>query len=162
MEFDGFLKVYGGGKDDVILPSVQVNQELKMLEGRAEEVLSKGPARYSEASLVKALEERGIGRPSTYAPTISTIQDRGYIEKRDLEGQIVKLERIVAKDGAVTNFQDEITSGADKNKLMPTHLAEVVTDFLVEHFSRIVDYDFTAKPRVNSTPLRAEKANGKL
>src|SRR5690606_24201563 len=90
--FDGFLKVYGGGKDDTLLPEVATGQELPLLTMTATQTYSKPPARYSEASLVKKLEELGIGRPSTYAPTISTIQSRGYIEKADLEGT----ERTVA------------------------------------------------------------------
>ena len=143
--FDGFLKVYGGGKDDVILPDVSQGQVLPLQSMTGTEVFSKPPARYSEASLVKALEEMGIGRPSTYAPTISTIQDRGYIEKRELEG-IKRMVRILeTKDNAVSLREEEVTTGADRGKLLPTHLAEMVTDFLVAHFSDVVDYDFTAK-----------------
>src|SRR5690606_19732830 len=89
--FDGFLKVYGGGKDDVILPELKQGQNVTPGLIQATETFSRPPARYSEASLVKAMEEMGIGRPSTYAPTISTIQDRGYVEKSDLEGT----ERVV-------------------------------------------------------------------
>lgn len=143
--FDGFLKVYGGGKDDVILPDVAVGQQLPLHKMSATETFSRPPARYTEASLVKKLEELGIGRPSTYAPTISTIQARGYVAKSDLEGtertvNVVKLEKGTIHEEATT----EIT-GADKNKLIPTHLAEMTTDFLVKYFGEILDYDFTAK-----------------
>ena len=145
LKFDGFLKVYGGGKDDTILPAVAVGQILDLDTMTATEVFSRGPARFSEASLVKALEEMGIGRPSTYAPTISTIQDRGYIEKRDLDGTERNVHAIVLQKGNITESDTLETTGADRNKLMPTHLAEMVTDFLVKYFASIVDYDFTKK-----------------
>jgi DNA topoisomerase-1 len=145
LAFDGFLKVYGGGKDDTLLPAVKEGDTLKLSTMTATETFSRPPARYSEASLVKKLEELGIGRPSTYASTISTIQTRGYVEKTDLEGvertvQTLTLENGTIKDEPIT----EIT-GADRNKLVPTHLAEVTTDFLLKYFPNIVDYDFTAK-----------------
>lgn len=145
LKFDGFLKVYGGGKEDVILPDVQVGQSVNMLEIIGIETFSRAPARYSEASLVKKLEELGIGRPSTYAPTISTIQTRGYVEKGDLEGQERIIQTVTLKDGQLTERDDKTITGADKNKLLPTHLADVTTDFLVKHFPSIVDFDFTAK-----------------
>jgi len=142
--FDGFFKVYGGNKDDVILPDVKAGQTLELRELLATETFSRSGARYSEASLVKKLEELGIGRPSTYAPTISTIQTRGYIEKTDLEGEerqvcVLSLDSKVVKE----TTRSEIT-GADKNKLVPTDMAEVTTDFLVKYFGDILDYDFTA------------------
>ncbi len=145
LQFDGFIKVYGGGKNDLLLPNLTNNQPLELLEIKASETLSKPPARYSEASLVKKLEELGIGRPSTYAPTISTIQTRGYIEKNDLAGQEKALQELTLKAGKVTKKTVKIISGADKSKLIPTPVAEVVTDFLTKHFPNIVDYDFTAK-----------------
>ena len=145
LTFDGFLKVYGGGKDDRILPGVQEGQALKLKELQALEGFSKPPARYSEASLVRKMEELGIGRPSTYAPTISTIQDRGYIEKKDLEGQEQQLVNLVLEEGKVVESQQAVTVGADRGKLLPTQLADIVTDFLVKYFKDIVDYDFTAK-----------------
>lgn len=143
--FDGFLRVYGGGKDDVILPAVKQGQVLPLQAMDALETFSRPPARYSEASLVKKLEELGIGRPSTYAPTISTIQSRGYVERGDLEGQSRPVLRISLENGVVTENTTNETYGADRSKLLPTHLADVTTDFLVKHFPSIVDFDFTAR-----------------
>ncbi len=143
--FDGFLKVYGGGKDDKILPDLAQGQELTLKTAQALETFSRPPARYSEASLVKKLEELGIGRPSTYAPTIGTVQDRGYIEKADLEGEPRTLREIRLENGVIKPLTQEVITGADRAKLLPTDLAEIVNDFLVKHFGPIVDYDFTAK-----------------
>lgn len=143
--FDGFLKIYGGGKDDVILPAIKLNQNLKLKSASGLETYSRPPARYSEASLVKKLEQLGIGRPSTYAPTISTVQDRGYIEKADVEGETRDLTEIKLAGGKVMETKQSVTAGADRNKLLPTALADVVTDFLIKYFGDIVDYDFTAK-----------------
>jgi DNA topoisomerase-1 len=145
LKFDGFLRVYGGGKDDVILPAVQKGQALGLISMNANETFSRPPARYSEASLVKKLEELGIGRPSTYAPTISTIQARGYVEKGDLEGQQRPAVQLSLANGAISEETVTETYGADRSKLLPTPLAEVTTDFLVKHFPSIVDFDFTAK-----------------
>jgi DNA topoisomerase I len=144
LKFDGFLKVYGGGKDDVILPPVKEGQELTASVVSAAQVFSRPPARYSEASLVKALEENGIGRPSTYAPTISTIQAREYVIKADLEGVERDVQTLELKDGTITEEIRKETTGADRNKLLPTALADVTTDFLVKNFPTIVDFDFTA------------------
>jgi len=143
--FDGFLKVYGGGKEDKILPSVKKGQELKLSIASAIETFSRPPARYSEAGLVRKLEALGIGRPSTYAPTISTIQDRGYIEKSDVEGEERQVKELVLQSGKIEEKSEMVRVGADRNKLLPTHLAEVVTDFLMKYFSQIIDYDFTAR-----------------
>ncbi len=143
--FDGFLKVYGGGKEDTLLPRIEKGAELDLQTLQATETFTRPPARYSEAALVKKLEELGIGRPSTYAPTISTVQTRGYVEKSDLEGTPRKVRSLVLEAGAVTDKEKEEITGADRNKLIPTHIAEVTTDFLVKHFPSIVDYDFTAK-----------------
>jgi DNA topoisomerase-1 len=143
--FDGFFKVYGGGKDDQILPPVKQGGALKLLSAQALETISRAAARYSEASLVRKLEELGIGRPSTYAPTISTIQDRGYVEKRDVEGEQKQIKQLTLKAGKIAEEDQTITVGADRNKLVPTSVAEVVTDFLVKHFGSILDYDFTAR-----------------
>lgn len=145
LRFDGFLKVYGGGKDDVILPDLEIGQQLKMSLMQATETFNKPPARYSEASLVRKLEELGIGRPSTYAPTISTIQTRGYVERADLEGEQREIT-ILELRSQKTEVRKELQNfGADKGKLVPTPLADVTTDFLVKNFPGIVDYDFTAK-----------------
>lgn len=144
LKFDGFLKVYGGGKDDVILPELNKGQDLKAKVITAKETFSKPPARYSEASLVKKLEELGIGRPSTYAPTISTIQTRGYVEKLDLEGNERTATILELNQGKIEQTQAKEIYGADRSKLIPTSVAEVTTDFLVKHFASVVDYNFTA------------------
>ena len=145
MRFDGFMKVYGGTKDDTILPSLNVGDVLKLQELLATQTFSRAPARYSEASLVKKLEELGIGRPSTYAPTISTIQTRGYIEKSDLEGSERRITELRLNDNQIVESTIAVITGADRGKLLPTAIAEVTTDFLVKYFATIVDFDFTAK-----------------
>lgn len=145
LKFDGFMKVYGGGKDDTLLPPLKNGQKLDPQQISALQSFSRPPARYSEASLVRKLEELGIGRPSTYAPTISTIQTRGYVEKTDLEGQERQVTEIKLEDGAITTSQTSAVTGADRGKLVPTGIADVVTDFLVNYFPSIVDYDFTAR-----------------
>ncbi|HWB38612.1 MAG TPA: type I DNA topoisomerase, partial [Candidatus Saccharimonadales bacterium] len=144
LRFDGFMKVYGGGKDDVLLPELKVGQELTANSVTAVETFSRGPARYSEATLVRKLEELGIGRPSTYAPTISTIQTRGYVEKTDLEGTERDVLELKLENNKVEEVNTTVITGADRSKLVPTGIAEVVTDFLVKYFPSIVDYDFTA------------------
>jgi DNA topoisomerase-1 len=153
MKFDGFLKVYLESSDDEeleegdnenILPPLSNGQELLLRVMNATERFSRPPARYTEASLVKKLEELGIGRPSTYAPTISTIQNRGYVVKEDRDGRNRSFGSIVLEEGKVTkSIKTEIT-GAEKAKLFPTDIGEVVNDFLVEHFKGIVDFNFTA------------------
>lgn len=144
LQFDGFLKVYGGGKDDTLLPAVQSGQQLPLASMTATETFTRAAARYSEATLVKALEELGIGRPSTYAPTISTVQTRGYVEKKDLEGAERTVQSLTLLNGAIAEETTTEITGADRNKLVPTAVAEVTTDFLVKYFPSIVDYDFTA------------------
>ncbi|HVV66557.1 MAG TPA: type I DNA topoisomerase [Candidatus Saccharimonadales bacterium] len=145
LRFDGFMKVYGGTKDDVLLPPLKEGQELTATSITATETFSRPPARYSEAALVRKLEELGIGRPSTYAPTISTIQTRGYVEKTDLEGEEREITELTLANGQVATSKSIVTTGADRNKLVPTGIAEVTTDFLVKYFPAIVDYDFTKK-----------------
>jgi len=142
--FDGFFKVYGGGKDDLILPAVEEGQDLKLQSMNALQSFARQPPRYGEAALVKKLEELGIGRPSTYAPTISTIQEREYVEKKDLEGRLQTIRQLVLQKGTIKAGEREITVGADHSKLVPTTLAEIVTDFLLKYFESIMDYDFTA------------------
>jgi DNA topoisomerase-1 len=144
LQFDGFLKVYGGGKDDTLLPPVEKGQQLPLTTMSATETFTRPSARYSEAALVKALEELGIGRPSTYAPTISTIQTREYVEKKDLEGVERTVQTLALEAGKVTEAETIEITGADRNKLVPTAVADVTTDFLVKYFPSIVDYDFTA------------------
>ncbi|HKU18224.1 MAG TPA: type I DNA topoisomerase [Candidatus Saccharimonadales bacterium] len=144
LQFDGFLKVYGGGKDDTLLPPVSKGQQLDLNTMTATETFSRPSARYSEATLVKKLEELGIGRPSTYAPTISTIQTREYVEKKDLEGAERQVQTLTLLSGAITEEVTTEITGADRAKLVPTPVAEVTTDFLVKYFPSIVDYDFTA------------------
>jgi DNA topoisomerase I len=141
--FDGFLKVYGRSGDDILLPELKQGDKLTLASAEATESLSRGPARYTEASLVKKLEEMGIGRPSTYASTINTIQARGYVERSDLEGEPKTIRKLVLKDGSVSETKEQISYGKDANKLIPTDTGKVVTDFLVKHFSEVMDYDFT-------------------
>jgi DNA topoisomerase-1 len=153
MKFDGFLKVYMEGRDDEdeedtegILPPLTIGQQLEFREMVAAEKFSRPAPRYAEASLVKKLEELGIGRPSTYAPTISTIIKRNYVEKRDKDG--VKRSASVLRLTAKQEIEKEIISentGAEKNKLFPTDLGSVVTDFLKQYFSKVMDFGFTAK-----------------
>jgi DNA topoisomerase-1 len=153
LKFDGFLKVYLESSDDDetedasgnnILPPLTKGQQLALQEMNATERFSRPPARYTEASLVKKLEELGIGRPSTYAPTISTIQNRGYVVKEDRDGRTRSFNSIVLNNGAVTKQTKTEITGAEKGKLFPTDIGEVVNDFLVEHFKDIVDFNFTA------------------
>ncbi|MCA9332889.1 type I DNA topoisomerase, partial [Candidatus Saccharibacteria bacterium] len=135
LKFDGFIKVYGGGREDVILPPLELDEQLEYNSIIARESFSKPPARYSEASLVKKLEDLGIGRPSTYAPTISTIQARGYVEKSDLEGNKRNYIELKLYNNMIEEKNHEETYGTDKKKLLPTHTADVTTDFLVKNFN---------------------------
>jgi DNA topoisomerase-1 len=153
MQFDGFLKVYNEGKDDEdeentegILPPLKVGTSLDFVEMLATEKFSRPAPRYTEASLVKKLEELGIGRPSTYAPTISTIMKRNYVEKRDKEGtkRAVTIFKLTAKNDIEKEIIQENT-GSEKSKLFPTDLGMVVTDFLKQHFNKVMDFGFTAK-----------------
>lgn len=142
--FDGFLRVYGGGKEDTILPPLKPKDTLTRYSVEARQVFARPPARYSEGALVKKLEELGIGRPSTYATIISTIQARGYAEKGENEGaprDIIVLQLL--DDGVDREIVQEKT-GSDRGKLVPTPAGELISDFLTSHFERIVDYGFTA------------------
>ena len=145
IQFAGFLKVYGDGKnaEEGILPEVAKGDELTLQTAEAAQNYSRPQPRYTEASLVRKLEELGIGRPSTYAPTISTVQDRGYVEKADVVGGERKIVRLALKDGNVTRNEAVEPIPDDKGKLVPTDIGKVVTDFLVEHFPNVIDYDFT-------------------
>jgi len=144
--FDGFLKVYGGSKKDAdILPPVKSGDDLNLKSAEARQVFARPPARYSEGSLVKKLEDLGIGRPSTYATIINTVQVRGYAEKGEAEGNprdIITLN--LEKDKVSRKIVIEKT-GSDRGKLIPTPSGEVLSDFLLGHFQPVVDYDFTAK-----------------
>ena len=153
LKFDGFLKVYREDKDEDeqeesaegMLPPMKVGQVLPLSELRATERFSRPLPRYTEASLVKKLEELGIGRPSTYAPTISTIQKREYVEKRDKEGTPRPYRILALKDDLISKREGSEITGAEKAKLFPTDLGLVVTDFLKQHFDDIMDYGFTAR-----------------
>ncbi|MDR3189190.1 MAG: type I DNA topoisomerase [Prevotellaceae bacterium] len=152
MLFDGFLKVYMESQDDEsegdsagLLPPMQVGQTLQSSSIVATERFTQRPPRYTEATLVKKLEELGIGRPSTYAPTISTIVARGYVIKEDREGQVRSYKQHTLTSGKITEkILTEIT-GAERAKLFPSDMGMVVTDYLVEHFPKVLDFSFTAK-----------------
>jgi DNA topoisomerase-1 len=163
IQFDGFLKVYIEGRDEEdeseanLLPPLKVGQGLGLTEMLARQSFTRPKPRYTEASLVRKLEEMGIGRPSTYAPTISTIQDREYVIKGDLEGterEVIALR--LAGDDISRVVETEVT-GADRNKLLPTPIGELVTDFLVKYFPNIVDYDFTAEAEAEFDQVAAGK-----
>ncbi len=142
--FDGFLRVYGGGKDDTILPTVKSGDQLQRHSVEARQVFARPPARYTEGTLVKKLEELGIGRPSTYATIMNTIQTRGYAEKGDSEGvprDVVLLQLI---DNKVEREIVQEKTGSNKGKLVPTPAGELISGFLTDHFDRVVDYGFTA------------------
>ncbi|MCO4293776.1 type I DNA topoisomerase [Solitalea sp. MAHUQ-68] len=153
LKFDGFLKVYMESHDDEdisedentsILPPMSVGQSLDLKEMIAAERFSRPSARYTEASLVKKLEELGIGRPSTYAPTISTIQKRGYVIKEDREGKQRSYQLLVLRDGKIEKRVENETYGNEKSKLFPSDIGALVNDFLVQYFDKVVDYNFTA------------------
>ena len=153
IKFDGFLKVYLESsldededlEDSGLLPAVSVNDNLGREIIKATERFTRAAPRYVEASLVKKLEELGIGRPSTYAPTISTVQKRGYVEKLDREGELRNYHYLDLLGDKINEELKSETTGKDRNKLFPTDIGIVVTDFLVAHFERIMDYHFTAK-----------------
>ena len=171
--FDGFLKVYGGSKKEAdLLPAVASNDTLNLSEANARQVFARPPARYTEGSLVKKLEDLGIGRPSTYATIIDTVQTRGYVEKGDGEGTPRDVVVLSYTPGGQANLSDEMLTpptspdvasvstetisedlyrqviqektGADKGKLIPTPAGELIADFLIDHFDKVVDYGFTA------------------
>ena len=151
IKFDGYLKLYQVSKDDDtaeddgILPRFNENEILNLEELFAIQKFSRPPYRYSEASLVKKLEELGIGRPSTYAPTISTVQNRGYVEKGSTEAKSRNVIKVSISNGVI--FENTLSEkfGSDKGKLIPTDIGMIVTDFLKNHFEYIMDYNFTAK-----------------
>ncbi len=149
--FEGFLKAYLEGKDEEdedddkdMLPPLTVGQVLDLNELKAQERFTRPSARYTEASLVKALEEKGIGRPSTYAPTISTIIKRAYVVKEDRDGRVREFQTWILKDDEIAGSKNTEIVGTEKSKLFPTHIGTLVTDFLVDNFVDVVDYKFTA------------------
>lgn len=149
--FDGFLRVYSESYDDgeeqensETLPAVKVNEKLNFIEANATQRFPLPPPRYTEASLVKKLEALGIGRPSTYAPTISTVQKRGYVVKENKEGAPRLYKILTLKNGEIKATTKTENTGAEKAKLFPTDIGSVVTDFLTENFGEILDYNFTA------------------
>ena len=149
IRFDGYLKIQKAlatsSKKDKLLPIVTKGELLGVQEINAKEKFSKSPSRFTEASLVKKLEELGIGRPSTYAPTISTIQKREYVLKDDIEGKKIKHVHLILKDNDIKEQEVLETIGAEKKKLIPTEIGKITNDFLVEHFQEILEYNFTAK-----------------
>ncbi|MFN3841162.1 MAG: type I DNA topoisomerase [Cyclobacteriaceae bacterium] len=165
VKFEGFLKVYmeSGDDDDEqengkVLPPLTIGQQLKLNELVARQSFSRTPPRYTEASLVKKLEEMGIGRPSTYAPTISTIQKRGYVVKENREGVEREYNVFVLRENEISRSKEKEITGAEKNKLFPTNTAMVVNDFLVEHFPDITDFSFTSEIELEFDEI----AEGKL
>jgi DNA topoisomerase-1 len=151
IKFDGFLRVYIESTDEesdqdaeALLPPLKVKQPLDMIQVTATERFSQRPPRYSEAALVRKLEELGIGRPSTYAPTISTIQKRTYVEKSNLDGDVRTFTVLTLKKNKIKEESKSERYGADKGKLVPTDIGMVVNDFLMDYFPNILDYNFTA------------------
>jgi DNA topoisomerase-1 len=152
LKFDGFLKVYIEGTDDEndeenssMLPPMKEGDALELKETTAVQRFTHHPARYTEASLVKKLEELGIGRPSTYAPTISTVQKRNYVEKTDREGTPRNFTQLIFDGNQIKKETKTENTGAEKAKLFPTDIGAVVTDFLIQYFPDILDFNFTAK-----------------
>ncbi|WP_019668894.1 type I DNA topoisomerase [Eudoraea adriatica] len=153
IKFDGFLKVYLEGKDEEdiaeeqegLLPAMKIGDHLNYNYITATERFTRPPYRYTEATLVKKLEELGIGRPSTYAPTISTIQNRGYVEKGSIEGEERKYSQLILESDKIEEKSLSELIGSDKGKLVPTDIGIIVNDFLVDNFAHILDYNFTAK-----------------
>ena len=165
IKFDGFLRVYLEGTDDEhgekeegILPPMKEGEMLEMLETTATQRFTQRPARYTEAALVRKMEELGIGRPSTYAPTISTIINRGYVEKNSIEGVERIYNILKLKKGTIKDADKKEITGADKNRLIPTDIGIVVNDFLVEFFPTVINYNFTAKVEENFDKIAEGKA----
>lgn len=175
LKFDGFLKVYMEGTDEEEneepkegdgesrLPAMTTGQMLDFKQMRATERFTRPAARYTEASLVKKMEELGIGRPSTYAPTISTIIKRNYVEKKDKEGVKRSVRIMVLKDNNIAQTIEQENTGAEKSKLFPTDLGLVVTDFLNQHFNKVMDFSFTANIEEEFDKIAEGKINwGKM
>ena len=165
IKFDGYLKLYKVSKedetieDDGILPPLAKNEIITLNQISGTEKFSRPPFRYSEASLVKKLEELGIGRPSTYAPTISTIQNRGYVEKGSSEPKLRNILKITLEGGILNEETLTEKFGSDKGKLVPTDIGNIVTDFLINHFEYIMDYNFTARVEEDFDSIAVGKKN---
>ncbi|MFT4532186.1 MAG: DNA topoisomerase-1 [Candidatus Saccharimonadales bacterium] len=156
--FDGFLKVYGSGsKDPDILPSLTEGQSLDLLSAESRQMFARPPARFTEGSLVKKLEELGIGRPSTYATIIGTVQARGYAEKGESEGEPREVIQYTLSGGSVERTLESEKTGSDKGKLVPTPTGKVMSDFLTGHFEKVVDYNFTASVEVDFDRIAEDK-----
>lgn len=154
--FDGFLRVYGG-KDDTLLPQLTSGQTVTPYSIEARQVFSRPPARYSEGMLVKKLEELGIGRPSTYATIINTVQARGYAERGESEGTPRDIVVLQLLDNAIDREIVQEKTGSDRGKLVPTPAGELISDFLTSHFEQIVDYGFTAKVEEHFDDIAEDK-----
>ena len=155
--FDGFLRVYGGGKDDAILPTFTAGDLVREYSMEARQIFARPPARYTEGTLVKKLEELGIGRPSTYATIMNTIQTRGYAERGESEGEprdIIVLQRI---DGNVERSIQTEKTGSTRGKLIPTPAGELISGFLTDHFKPVVDYGFTANVEKDFDDIASDK-----
>ena len=167
IRFEGFLKVYMETSDDddddqnnqeALLPAVTSGDPLTLLQAQGKQGFTRAPARFNEATLVKKMEELGIGRPSTYAPTISTVQQRGYVERSDLAGTPRSITTITLKGNSISKTMKEETTGADKGKLIPTDIGILVNDFLMRYFDKVLDFKFTAKVEAEFDQI----AEGKL
>ncbi len=145
LRFDGFLKVAREKLNDVLLPEIAVGDNLELTTVQMIEKFSKPPARFEEASLVKKLEDLGIGRPSTYAPTVNTILERGYVIKGDVDAKSRRCRGLLLENAQIRDYESEDQWGGATNKLLPTDLAKLVTPFLKKHFEEIMDYGFTSK-----------------
>lgn len=155
--FDGFLRVYGGSKDDAILPTFTAGDLVREYSMEARQIFARPPARYTEGTLVKKLEELGIGRPSTYATIMNTIQTRGYAERGESEGEprdIIVLQRI---DGNVERSIQTEKTGSTRGKLIPTPAGELISGFLTDHFKPVVDYGFTANVEKDFDDIASNK-----
>lgn len=154
--FDGFLRVYGTSKEE-LLPALKAKDVVQASEIAAREVFAKPPARYTEGSLVKKLEELGIGRPSTYATIIDTVQTRGYVEKGDAEGEPRDITVLTLRENEVDREVVQEKTGATKGKLIPTPAGELIADFLTNHFEPVVDYGFTASVEEHFDEIAEDK-----
>ena len=166
IKFDGYLRVqkdlFSSSNKDVILPPLDIGQKITLKSLIAQEKFSKSPSRFTEASLVKKLEDLGIGRPSTYAPTISTIQKREYVLKDDVKGTLKLHSHLKLEGGKIIEFQKEELLNSEKKKLIPTEIGKITNDFLVDNFSDILDYNFTAKVEDEFDGIAAGKKEWKV